>query len=147
MSSTVRNKRSTALGFIGDEPEKLTLSLYADSDLAGDRRDCKSTSGVYLCLTGPHTFYPLPAISKKQTSVSKSSSESELVALQLAVSDEGIPGLDLWEKILGRKVQLKLFEDNQAAAQIVRVGRSPKLKDIRRTHGVKLSALHDWLND
>ena len=47
------------VGFVGDAPGKLRLALYADSDLAGDRRDCKSTSGIFLCLVGPHTFFPL----------------------------------------------------------------------------------------
>ena len=36
------------VGFIGDPPEKLKLALYAESDFAGDRRDSKNTSGVFL---------------------------------------------------------------------------------------------------
>ena len=41
------------IGFIGDKLEDLTLTAFADADFAGDRKDCKSTSGGFLCLTGP----------------------------------------------------------------------------------------------
>ena len=44
------------VGFIGDPLSKCKLSLYSDSDFAGDRRDMKSTSGGVLVLTGPHTL-------------------------------------------------------------------------------------------
>ena len=97
---------------IGDEPEELHLGLFTDADLAGDRRDSKSTSGVLLVLLGPHTFYPLGFIAKKQTSVSHSSTEAELVATYIALKDEGIPALDLWEVILGRVPKLVVYEDN-----------------------------------
>ena len=89
--------------FVGDPPEKLSLALYADSDLAGDRRDMKSTSGIFLALVGPHTFYPLCAVSKKQTATSHSSHEAELVSMDHAVKDIGIPALCVWETFLGRK--------------------------------------------
>ena len=95
-------------------------------------------------LIGPHSFFPLAAISKKQTATSHSSPEAELVALTMALKDEGIPALDLWEIILGRLPKLTLHEDNQAAAQIVRTGKSQKLRHVRRTHGIAISALHDW---
>ena len=43
-------------GWIGDSPEDLELVLYCDPDLAGDRTDSKSTSGVFMCLLGPRSF-------------------------------------------------------------------------------------------
>ncbi len=91
------------IGFIGDPPDKLRLDLFVDSDFAGARRDMKSTSGVFLRLLGPHTFFPLGAIAKKQTSTSHSSPEAELVALDLGVREEEIPALTLWETLLGRE--------------------------------------------
>ena len=81
------------IGFIGDPLDKLELDLFADADFAGDRRDMKSTSGVFFALWGPHSFFPLGAICKKQTSTAHSSPESELVSLDLAVRKEGIPSL------------------------------------------------------
>ena len=35
-------------GYIGDSSRELELVLYTDADLAGDRIDSKSTSGVFL---------------------------------------------------------------------------------------------------
>ena len=69
------------VAFIGDPPEKLKLELFTDADFASDKADYKSTSGGFLCITGPNSFYPLSAICKKQTAVSHSSVESELLAV------------------------------------------------------------------
>ena len=40
--------------FAGDSVEKIRFALYADSDLAGDRRDCKSRSCIF-CVWWAHT--------------------------------------------------------------------------------------------
>ena len=103
----------------------------------------KSTSGAFLVLQGPHTFYPLGAVSKKQTAQSHSSPEAELVALDMAVKELGIPALDLWEVVLGRTPELFVYEDNQAAARIVTTGKSQKLRHVSRVHGISICALHD----
>jgi hypothetical protein len=44
-------------GWIGDEPKNMELVLYCDADLAGDRMDVKSTSGVLFCL-GSQKLHP-----------------------------------------------------------------------------------------
>ena len=46
-------------GIIGDPAEDLELSLCVAADLAGGRDDAKSTSGNFLVLTGPNTYFPL----------------------------------------------------------------------------------------
>ena len=53
--------------FIGDS----IIWLFADADHAGEY-DNRSTSGCFLVLVGPNTYFPLTAFSKKQTSVSMS---------------------------------------------------------------------------
>ena len=58
-------------GTIQDEPDHLELQLYVDTDFAGDRLTGKSTSGGFLVLTGPNSFYPLAWGSKRQTSTSR----------------------------------------------------------------------------
>ena len=65
-------------------------------------------------------------LEKKQTSVSHSSPEAELVALDCAIREEGIPALDLWATILGKEPKLYLYEDNQAAAKIVKSWEVPE---------------------
>ena len=74
------------------------MVAYCDADLAGDRTDSKSTSGVLICLVGPRTYMPITGVSKKQTSVSKSTPEAEIVALDHGVSKEGMALATLWQR-------------------------------------------------
>ena len=76
-------------------------------DFAGDLEDSKSTSGG-LVLFGSHTFVPISWMCKKQTSVSHSSTESEIISLDAGLRLDGIPALDLWDLIvsfLGNTIQ------------------------------------------
>ena len=61
--------------FIGDSLSKRKLWCFADADHAGEH-DNRSTTGSFLVLIGPNTYFPLTAFSKKQTSASMSSTES-----------------------------------------------------------------------
>ena len=70
------------------------------SDFAGDLEDSKSTSGGTLCVLGSHTFVPISWMCKKQTSVSHSSTESEIISLDAGLRLDGIPALDLWDLIV-----------------------------------------------
>ena len=56
------------VGTIGDAQEHLELRLYVDADVAGNRLTGISTSGGFLVLYGPNTFFPLAWVSKRQTS-------------------------------------------------------------------------------
>ena len=66
----------------------------------GDLEDSKSTSGGTLCIFGSHTFVPISWMCKKQTSVSHSSTESEIISLDAGLRLDGIPALDLWDLII-----------------------------------------------
>ena len=96
----------TMTGHVGqnDQLGDMEIRLYADADLAGDRTDSKSTSGVFLCLMGPKSFYPISAISKKQTSVALSTPEAEITAMCLGLAKEALTVMSLWEFILGRRM-------------------------------------------
>ncbi len=85
------------IGFIGPTPDELELGLFSDADFAGDRADMRSTSGVFLALYGTHSFFPLMGQSKKQTAVSHSTVEAEIVAADHAIRTSRIPALQLWE--------------------------------------------------
>ena len=86
--------------FVGDPVEALRLVLFADASFAGDLRDSKSTSGGFLCLSGPRTFVPISWICKKQGAVSHSSSEAEVISLDAGIRMEGIPALLLWDLVV-----------------------------------------------
>ena len=48
-----------------------------------------------MYLVGPNTYYPLNAFSKKQTSITMSSTESEVVSANHGVRAQGLPSLSL----------------------------------------------------
>ena len=133
------------VGTVNDAAEELHLALYVDADFAGERADAKSTSGGYLVLAGPNTYFPLAWVSKRQTSVSRSTTESEIVSLAHSLFQEGIPALSLWERLLGRRVTLKIHEDNQATILVAKKGFSPKLRHISRTHKVNVASIAEML--
>ena len=85
---------------MGNTAKQCRLGLYQDSDFAGDLEDSKSTSGGTLCIFGSHTFVPISWMCKKQTSVSHSSTESEIISLDAGLRMDGIPALDLWDLIV-----------------------------------------------
>ena len=76
------------------------LGLFQDSDFAGELEDLKSTSGGTLCVFRSHTFVPISWMCKKQTAVSHSSTESEIISLDTGLRLDGLPGLEQWDLIV-----------------------------------------------
>ena len=48
--------------------------------------------------------------------------------------------------LLGREPKLRVWEDNEATIKIVRSGRFPTMRHVKRVHGVSIMSLHDNLN-
>ena len=86
--------------FVCNTAKQCRLGLFQDSDFAGDLEGSKSTSGGTLCVFGSHTFVPISWMCKKQTSVSHSSTESEIISLDAGLRLDGILALDLWDLIV-----------------------------------------------
>ena len=86
--------------YVGNTAKQCRLGLSQDSDFAGDLEDSKSTSGGALCVFGSQTFVPLSWMCKKQTSVSHSSTESEIITLDAGFRLDSFPALDLWDLIV-----------------------------------------------
>ena len=85
---------------MGNTAKQCRFGLFQDSDFAGDLEDSKSTSGRTLCIFGSHTFVPISWMCKKQTSVSHSSTESEIISLDTGLRLDGLPSLELWDLIV-----------------------------------------------
>ena len=81
---------------VGNTAKQCRLGLFQDSDCAGDLEDSKSTSGGTLC----HTFVPISWMCKKQTAVSHSSTESEIISLDTGLRLDGLLALELWDLIV-----------------------------------------------
>ena len=85
---------------VGNIAKQCSLGLFQDSDFAGDLEDSNSTSGGTFCVFGSHTFVLISWMCKKQTSVSHSSTESEIISLDAGLRLDGIPALDFWDRIV-----------------------------------------------
>ena len=97
---------------VGNTAKQCRLGLFQDSDFAGDLEDSKSTSGGTLCIFGSHTFVPISWMCKKQTSVSHSSTESEIISLDTGRRLDGLPALELWDLIVSVLGNVPRVSDN-----------------------------------
>ena len=85
---------------VGNTAQQCRPRLFFDSDFARDLEDSKSTSGGFLCIFGSHTFVPINWMCKKQTSVSHSSTEAEIISLDSSLRMDVIPALDLLDLVI-----------------------------------------------
>ena len=82
---------------VGNAAQHCRLGLFQDADFAGDLEDSKSTpGGVFV----HRTLVPISWMCKKQTSVSHSSTESEIISLDAGLRMDGLPALDLWDLVI-----------------------------------------------
>ena len=87
-------------GFVGDKPEDCHVLVYCDASFADDLKTSKSTSGFFAAIVGPNTYMPINAFAKKQTAVSHSSTESEMMSLEEGIRSESLPILTFWEHVV-----------------------------------------------
>ena len=120
---------------MGNTAKQCRLGLFQDSDFAGDLEDSKSTSGGTLCIFGSHTFVPISWMCKKQTSVSDSSTESEMISLDTGLRLDGLSALELWDLIVSVLGNISRVSD-----------RSGKLESDEHKHHKshnKIDVVHD----
>ena len=129
--------------WIGDKWDELQLLIFADANCA-EKPSFDSTSGVFLCRSGRNTFFPLAAVSKKQSAKAHSTPEAEIVSADFALRPVGLPSLQLWDTVLGqgKRILKAVFEeDNQSAIKIMTTGKNPIMRHMQRTHGLSVA----WL--
>ncbi|CAE8630163.1 unnamed protein product, partial [Polarella glacialis] len=136
-------------GYVGrdDKAEDLFLMLFAGADFAGCRDTARSTSGVFLGTYGKNAFVPVAAQAEKQSCVSHSTPEAEVVAANLALRTQGLPALEVFDKVFGRKVKLFFEEDNNTANSTIKAGYSNTMRHLGRTHRVSLHWMHEVFQD
>ena len=88
---------------------------------------------------------PLVAISKRQTCVSWSTPEAELVAGSHGLTRELVPALDMCDKMLPADYEATFHEDNQAMIRVIQSGRNPTMRYLHRTHRISIAALHELI--
>jgi hypothetical protein len=114
------------IGWRGGPDAILDQRIYADADFAGCVRTLRSATGVALAVEGPNTRMVANGVFERQTAVSHSTPEAEIVAADYAMRQEGMPALSLLECILERPVRLCVMEDNEAMIRICRSGKNPQ---------------------
>ena len=102
---------------MGNTAKQCRLGLFQDSDFAGDLEDSKSTSGGTLCIFGSDTFVPVSWMCKKQTAVSHSSTESEIISLDTGLRLDGLLALELWDLIVSVVGNISHFRSNGATCE------------------------------
>ena len=124
----------------------LSLDVYVDSDLGGDPETRKSTGGllVYLTDTRDDSRTLLEWRSKRQSQVSLSSAEAEVVAI--------VEGVKIAMKIaehtrfcLNVDLKVRIYSDAQAAIAACKSGYSARLAYMGRTQGINVSWMSAWL--
>ena len=111
---------------VGNTAKQCRLGLFQDSDFAGDLEDSKSTSGETLCVFGSHTFVPISWMYKKQTAVSHSSTESEIISLDTGLRLDGLLALELWDLIVSVLGNVSRVSDRTGRPVNVDVTRNQK---------------------
>ena len=108
---------------VGNTAEQCRLGLFQDSDFAGDLEDSKSTS-----VFGSHTFVPKSWTCKKQTSVSHSSTEFEIISLDIGLRLDGLPALELWDLIDSFLRNVSRVSDGSGQLEYVHKRHEPHMK-------------------
>ena len=59
---------------------------------------------------------------------------------------EAIPIKQLWDQLLGREIEMKVFEDNQGAIDVTETGYSPNLRYLLKTQKVSIDLNHTFFH-
>lgn len=115
-----------------------------DADHAACTTDRKSVSGWILLLKQDSNTYALDWLSKKQTAVSLSSGEAELIAMTSGIKAI-LRAQAIITPILGYTPQSTLFSDSQCAITVATAGVSASLGHLGKTHGISLGWIRDTI--
>ena len=134
-------------GVIADPQEALVLACYTDADHCSSQEDTKSSSGMFMCLEGPNSCWPLSWSSRKQSATARSTTEAEMISLGSGLFSEALPMQEFLEQVFDRKVELRCYQDNAAVIQIVEAGYSPKLKHMNKTFRINLGSIYECFKE
>lgn len=98
------------------------MECFVDADWAGDKNDRKSTTGYVIKIFGNVVYWK----SKKQSSVTKSSTAAEYVALSELVSEVKVIKNLLKDFKVNIEKPINIFEDNSGAIAIAKFGNLTK---------------------
>lgn len=106
------------------------MNCYVDADWAGDIQDRKSTTGYVIKMFENVIYWK----SKKQSSVTKSSTSAEYVALSECVSELILVKDILLDFNIEIENPISIFEDNSGTINIAKFGNFTKKSKYIETH-------------
>ena len=86
--------------YVGNTAKQCRLGLFQDSHFAGDLEDSKSDSGGTLCVFWKSYIDSNKLDVYETNTVSRSSTESEIMSLDGGLRMDGLPALVLWDLIV-----------------------------------------------
>ncbi len=119
------------------------LVCWPDADLAGDKDSAKATGGFWVELECGDHRWPLAWQSKRQTSTTISTAESETISLQRCLHKEGLPLQEALSNMLGINIPLLAQEDNSQCIAAVTNGYSANMRQLSRVQRTCISAMHE----
>ena len=130
---------------IAHDQKHLKLVLHTDADHASAVEDAKSSSESILCIEGPNSFWPLSWSSKRQSALSRSTTEAEVISLAAGVFD-ALPSLELIEKVFGREIETVACKTTLLLLPFaikINQGYSPKLRHVSKHHRISTSSSYE----
>ena len=137
------SKHLRMIGWVGDGLSALQPHVFADADFAGCTATQRITSGYHFAIRGPNTCFPITGVSRRQTCVSHSTPEAEIVSADLALRHCGLPSFALWWTLLPQRPRRMFHEDNQTMIRVAGTGRNPTMRCLARPHRVSDAWLHE----
>jgi hypothetical protein len=125
---------------VADGPFK--LRVYSDSDFAGCSQTQRSTTGAIVFLTRSGAKIPLAYLSKRQTCVSHSTPEAEIVAMDSTIRLLALPLVQIADEVFGI-TKIQIMGDNKGMLCVMKSGRSPTMRHLSRSHRVSVAWLHE----
>ena len=128
----------------GVEPQ---IHIYTDADFASCPWTSKSTSGIFVVIANDDARFPIYWQSKKQSSVARSTSESEMIAMATALFGDALVVQDMLTYLLGSRPSIVLKQDNEAVIKIIRNKYSVKLRHCGRVHRVNIASIAELIEE
>ena len=93
------------------------MRAFSDTDFASCPWTAKSTSGIVIGVQTGEAFFPVFWQSKKQSSVARSTSEAESIALASTMYGEVLHIQEMLGHLFEVSIPVKFEQDNEAADQ------------------------------
>ena len=129
--------------FVGNDLSQCQIHLWADADFASDLSTRRSTTGTWVECVGSHTQFALSWTSQRQTAISTSTPEAEIVAGAHGIRRDLVPISELMDQFVGGHLELAMHEDNTRAEDSLVSGKTKAMMHLNRTHDVNLKMISE----